>query len=156
MIDKSSNEIIILLNHGVFHLTKIKTKNIKMKKLLLITFIVMVTMKVGYSQPGGHDPAASIQKEIDGLTRELSLTKDQVEKVTPIVNAEHKRMSEAFAKMQVGGTPDHSKMQAERAKITAETDTQLKAVLTTEQSVKLDAYRKVQAEAHANKYQQQK
>ena len=36
MIIKSPNEIISLLNNGVFHLTKIKIKNNKMKKLVLV------------------------------------------------------------------------------------------------------------------------
>jgi hypothetical protein len=41
MIDKLPNEIIILLNHGVFHLTKIKLKNNKMKKTFAILLLTL-------------------------------------------------------------------------------------------------------------------
>jgi hypothetical protein len=40
MIEETPNEIIILLNHGVFHLTKIKIKNNKMKNTFKTIFIV--------------------------------------------------------------------------------------------------------------------
>jgi hypothetical protein len=46
-------------------------------------------------------------------------------------------------------------MTEERTKMQAETDKLLKAVLTTEQGVKLDAYRKKQAEERAKRMQGQ-
>ena len=125
-----------------------------MKKLLLVVFVAIMTFGSGFAQPGGGDPAARLQRELDGLTTELGLSKDQVAKVTPIVTEAQKKQSEAFAKMrEAGGQMDRAKMNEERAKMTAETDKKLKAVITAEQGVKLDAYRKKQAEERAKRMQ---
>lgn len=125
-----------------------------MKKLLLIVFVVIAALGSGFAQPGGGDPAARLQRELDGLTTELGLSKDQVAKVTPIVTEAQKKQSETFAKMrEAGGDIDRDKMREERTKMTAETDKKLKAVLTAEQGVKLDAYRKKQAEERAKRMQ---
>jgi Spy/CpxP family protein refolding chaperone len=123
-----------------------------MKKLLLVVFVAIVAMGSGFAQPGGGDPAARLQKEINDLTSELSLTKDQVAKVTPIITEAQKKQQEAFAKMrEAGGEMDRDKMRDDRAKMMADTDKKLKAVLTAEQGVKLDAYRKKQAEERAKR-----
>ena len=125
-----------------------------MKKLLLVVFVAILAMGSGFAQPQGQrDPAARLQREIDNLTTELTLTKDQVAKVTPIVTEAQKKQSEAFAKMREGGM-DRDKMFEERTKMMAETDKALKAVLTPAQGVKLDAYRKKQAEERAQRMQQ--
>ena len=125
-----------------------------MKKLLLIVFVVIAAMGSGCAQPGGGDPAARLQRELDGLTTELGLTKDQVAKVTPIVTEAQKKQSEAFAKMrEASGEMDRDKMREDRAKMQAETDKAIKAVITAEQGVKLDAYRKKQAEERAKRMQ---
>ena len=125
-----------------------------MKKLLLVVFVAIMTIGSGFAQPGGGDPAARLQRELDGLTTELGLTKDQVAKVTPIVTEAQKKQSEAFAKMrEAGGEMDRDKMREDRAKMQAETDKAIKAVITAEQGVKLDAYRKKQAEERAKRMQ---
>jgi hypothetical protein len=126
-----------------------------MKKLLFAVLIALLAMGSGYAQPGGGDPAARLQKEIDGLTTALSLTKDQVEKISPIVAAGQKKQSELYAKMhEAGGEVDRDKMHTEMSKLQAETDTELKKVLTAEQGPKLDAYRKQQADERAKRMQQ--
>ena len=113
-----------------------------MKKLLLVLFVAIMTMGSGFAQPGGGDPAARLQREIDGLTTELGLTKDQVAKVTPIVTEAQKKQSEAFAKMR-----------EERTKMQAETDKKISAVITPAQAEKLVVYRKKQAEERAKRMQ---
>ncbi len=120
-----------------------------MKKLSLFVFIVIIAMGTAFAQPGGGDPAANLQKEIDNLTKELSLTKDQVAKITPILTEARQKQADAVAKMRESGNVDRDKMREERMKMLADTDKQLKAVLTPEQGVKLDAYRKKQAEERA-------
>ena len=125
-----------------------------MKKLLLLVFVVIVAIGSGFAQPGGGDPAARLQREIDGLTTELSLTKDQVAKVKPIITEAQKKQQEAFTKMrEAGGEMDRDKMRDDRTKMMADTDKKLKAVLTPAQGVKLDAYRKKQAEERAKRMQ---
>ena len=127
-----------------------------MKKLVLVVFVVLFALGSSFAQPGGGDPAARLQRELDGLTTELGLTKDQLAKVTPIVTDAQKKQSEAYAKMrEAGGTMDRTKMREERNKMQAETDKQIKAVITPEQGVKLDAFRKKQAEERAKRMQGQ-
>ena len=120
-----------------------------MKKLSMFVFIVIMAMGTAFAQPGGGDPAANLQKEIDNLTKELSLTKDQVAKITPILTEARQKQADAVAKMRESGNVDRDKLREERMKMLADTDKQLKAVLTPEQGVKLDAYRKKQAEERA-------
>jgi hypothetical protein len=121
-----------------------------MKKLLMVIFVVTLVMSSGFAQQ--RDPAARLQREIEGLTTALGLSKDEVAKITPIVTEAQKKQSEAFAKMREGGAEvDRAKMQEVRVKITAETDKALKAVLTADQGVKLDAFRKQQAEERAKR-----
>ncbi len=124
-----------------------------MKKLLLFVFVAIMTMGSGFAQPGGGDPVARLQREIDNLTTELGLSKDQVAKVTPIVTEAQKKQSEAFAKMREGGNVDRDKMREERTKMQAETDKKVKAVITAAQGVKLDAFRKKQIEERAKRMQ---
>lgn len=125
-----------------------------MKKIALVLFIAVIAMSSVFAQPGG-DPAARLQREIEGLTTELGLSKDQVEKITPIVTESQKKQREEFTKMRESGSFDRDKMMELRTKMQAETDKQLKAILTPEQGVKLDAYRKKQAEERAKRMQGQ-
>jgi hypothetical protein len=126
-----------------------------MKKLLVFVLVAVLAIGSSFAQPGGGDPAARLQRELDGLTTALSLSKDEVAKITPIVTEAQKKQSEAFAKMRESGTMDRDKMREERTKMQTETDKLLKAVLTADQGVKLDAYRKQQAEERAKRMQQQ-
>ena len=124
-----------------------------MKKIGLVLFIAVMAINSVFAQPG--DPAARLQRELNGLTTELGLSKDQLEKVTPIVTEAQKKQSEEFTKMRESGDFDRTKMMELRTKMQAETDKLLKAVLTPEQDVKLDAYRKKQAEERAKRMQGQ-
>ncbi len=125
-----------------------------MKKILLVVFVAILAMGSGFAQQGGGDPAARLQREIDGLKTELGLSADQLAKVTPIVTEAQKKQAEAFAKMREGGAEiDRDKMREERTKSAAETDKKIKAVITAEQGAKLDAFRKKQAEERAKRMQ---
>jgi len=125
-----------------------------MKKIALVLFVAVMAMSSVFAQPGG-DPAARLQREIEGLTTELGLSKDQVTKITPIVTEAQNKQREEFTKMRESGSFDRDKMMELRTKMQAETDKQLKAILTPEQGVKLDAYRKKQAEERAKRMQGQ-
>lgn len=122
-----------------------------MKKILLVVFVAILAMGSGFAQQGGGgDPAARLQRNIEGLTTALGLSADQVAKVTPILSEAQKAQIEAYAKMSAGGADvDRDKMREERTKSAAETDKKIKAVITAEQGVKLDAYRKKQADERA-------
>lgn len=125
-----------------------------MKKIALVLFVAVMAMSSVFAQPGG-DPAARLQREIEGLTTELGLSKDQVTKITPIVTEAQNKQREEFTKMRESGSFDRDKMMELRNKMQAETDKQLKAVLTPEQGIKLEAYRKKQAEERAKRMQGQ-
>ncbi|MCE1198569.1 MAG: hypothetical protein LWW85_06335, partial [Marinilabiliales bacterium] len=77
-----------------------------MKKLVLAFLVAFLAIGTSFAQPGGGDPAARLQRELDGLTTALGLTKDQVAKVTPILTEAAKARSEMFAKMREGGNMD--------------------------------------------------
>ena len=124
-----------------------------MKKIVMILFVVTLVAGSGYAQQ--MDPAARLQREIEGLTAALGLNADEVAKITPIVTEGQKKQSDAFAKMREAGEMDREKMRETRTKIMGETDKALKAVLTPEQGVKLDEFRKKQAEERAKRMQGQ-
>ena len=124
-----------------------------MKKLILVIWISVFALGTSFAQPGG-DPATRLQRELDGLTTELGLSAEQLAKVTPIVTDAQKKQSEAYAKMRDEGA-DRTKMREARNKMRAETDKLIKAVVTPEQGVKLDAYRVKQDEERAKRMQQQ-
>jgi len=124
-----------------------------MKKIVMILFVVTLVAGSGYAQQ--MDPAARLQREIEGLTAALGLNADEVAKITPIVTEGQKKQSEAFAKMREAGEMDREKMRETRTKIMGETDKALKAVLTPDQGVKLDEFRKKQAEERAKRMQGQ-
>lgn len=124
-----------------------------MKKLLVLALVAILAIGTGVAQQ--RDPAARLQREIEGLTTALSLSKEDVAKITPIVTEGQKKQMEAFAKMRESGDMDRDKMREAMTTLRAETDKQLKAVLTPEQGVKLDAYRKQQAEERAKRMQGQ-
>lgn len=125
-----------------------------MKKLALIILVAIMAVGSGFAQPG-VDPAERLQREITGLTTALGLSTDDVAKITPIVTEAQKKQSEAFAKMRENGDMDRDKMRETMTKMREETDKKLKEVLTPEQGVKLDAYRKQQAEERAKRMQGQ-
>lgn len=123
-----------------------------MKKLVVFTLFAFLAIGSVFAQQ--RDPAARLEREIEGLTAALSLSQDEVAKITPIVTEAQKKQSESWAKMRESGAEmDREKMREERTKMTAETDKKLKAVLTAEQGLKLDAYRKKQAEERAARMQ---
>lgn len=124
-----------------------------MKKLLVLALVAILSIGTGMAQQ--FDPAARLQREIEQLTTALSLSKEDVAKITPIVTEAQKKQSESFAKMREGGDMDMTKMREEMTKARTETDKQLKAVLTPAQGVKLDAFRKQQEEERARRMQGQ-
>ena len=122
-----------------------------MKKLLLFALVAVLVIGSCFAQQ--RDPAARLKAEIEGLTAALSLSQDEVAKITPIVTEAQTKQLEAFAKMREGGTMDRVQMREEITKMRTETDIKLKEILTAEQGEKLDAYRKKQAEELAKRVQ---
>lgn len=122
-----------------------------MKKIFLMVFVVVIALSSSFAQPGGGDPAARLQREIDGLTTALGLSKDDIAKITPIVTEAQKKQSETFSKMRESGSMDREKMREEMTKMRTETDKKLKEVLTAEQGLKLDEFRKKQEEERAQR-----
>ena len=117
-----------------------------MKKILVFALMVMLGLGSAFAQQQ-RDPAAQLQRQVDGLTTALSLTPDQVAKITPILKDAQEKQAAARAKArEAGGTPDREKMMADRKKMTEETDAKIKPILKGDQVTKLADYRKKQAE----------
>ncbi len=126
-----------------------------MKRLVLVLFIAVLSMGSAFSQPDQRNPAERNQREIDNLTTELGLSKDQVNKITPLVVEAQNKQGLAIAKMrEAGGNFDRDKMREMRLKMITETDQKLKGIISAEQAVKLDAFRKKQAEERKKKMEQ--
>jgi periplasmic protein CpxP/Spy len=124
-----------------------------MKKILVFALMIMLGLCSGYAQQGGNrDPAAMLQRQVEGLTTALALTPDQVTKITPILKEAQEKQAAARAKArEAGGTPDREKMMADRKKATEELDAKIKPILKADQVTKLADYRKQQAERMKNR-----
>ena len=123
--------------------------------ILMIAFGIGTAMAQGGGQGGQRvSPEERLKRDVEQLTEALSLTPDQVTKVTPILKEASEKQREAFQKMRESGDqPDFAKMQEQRNKMTAEMDAKLNAVLTKEQQPKLKAYREKQAEERRQRMQ---
>ena len=122
-----------------------------MKKLLVFALVAILAIGSCFAQQ--RDPAVRLKLDIEGLTTALGLSQDEVAKITPILTEAQTKQLEAFAKMRESGDMDREKMREEITKMKAETDKKLKEVLTADQGVKLDAYRKKQAEEREKRMQ---
>ena len=119
----------------------------------MVVLVAVMAASTCFAQMGGN-PEERLKKEVDNLTTALSLTKDQVAKVTTIVTEAQKIQGEAFQKMRDSFDMYRNKMREEMMKMRADTDKKLKAVLTAEQAPKLDAFRKQQDEERAKRMQE--
>ena len=124
-----------------------------MKKVFLFALVAVLAIGSCFAQQ--RDPAARLQRDIEGITAALSLTPEEVAKITPILTEAQKTQLEAFAKMRESGDMDRDKMREEIVKLRTESYKKLKEFLTPEQGVKLDDYRKQQAEERARRMQGQ-
>ena len=123
---------------------------------MLIAMFAIIGFATSFAQPGGGNrlsPEERLKRDVDQLTKELSLTPEQVTKVTPILKETQDKISESFQKMRESGNMDREQMNAERAKLNTAQDQKLTAVLTADQAKKLADLRKKQEEERAQRMQ---
>ena len=103
-----------------------------MKKISTI-FAFVVEMMAFSTQihAQGMDPQAMVQRQVDRMTTELSLSKDQVAKVEPLIAARMKKMME----LREQGM-EREEMMAEMKKVNDAQAEEFKAILTPEQQEK--------------------
>jgi ribosomal protein S13 len=124
-----------------------------MKKILVFALMVMLGLGSAFAQQQ-RDPAQMLQRQVDRMKEALSLTDDQVAKITPILKDVQEKQFAAFKKMrEAGGSFDRDKMMADRKKMNDEVDAKIKPILKADQVKKLAEYRKAQAERMANRGQ---
>jgi hypothetical protein len=124
-----------------------------MKKILVFALMVMLGLGSAFAQQQ-RDPAQVLQRQVDRLKETLSLTDDQVAKITPILKESQEKQAAERAKMrEAGGTPDREKMMANMKKANDEVDAKMKPFLKADQVTKLADYRKQQAERMQNRGQ---
>jgi Spy/CpxP family protein refolding chaperone len=110
-----------------------------MKKISTIFAFVVAMMAFSTNiHAQGMDPQAMIQRQVDRMTTELSLTKDQVAKVEPLIEARMKKMME----LREQGM-EREEMMAEMKKVNDTQAEQFKAILTPEQ---LEKYKTMQSQ----------
>lgn len=124
-----------------------------MKKILVFALMVMLGLGSAFAQPQ-RDPAQMLQRQVDRMKEALSLTSDQVAKITPILKESQEKQAAARAKArEAGGTFDRNKFMADLKKANEEVDGKIKPILTADQVTKLADFRKAQAERMANRGQ---
>lgn len=124
-----------------------------MKKILVFALMVMLGLGSAFAQQQ-RDPAAMLQRQIDGLKTALALTPDQVTKITPILKDAQEKQAAARAKArEAGGSFDREKFMADMKKATEEIDAKIKPILKADQVTKLADYRKQMAERMRNRQQ---
>ena len=109
-----------------------------MKKISTI-FAFVVAMMAFSTQihAQGMDPQAMVQRQIDRMETELTLSKDQIKKIEPLVTVRMEKMMEF---RQAG--MEREAMQAEMKKLNDAQLESLKTILTPEQ---LEKYKTMQA-----------
>ena len=118
-----------------------KTKRMKKKLLLAIGIIGIGTLcsfaitqnNIGGLHGHGHDHKKMIEKKIAYLTQELSLTKEQQQKVEEISEKFSKKMMEMKKSSE-----DHAVMKESMMKMMMEAKTEISAILTEEQKAKFE------------------
>jgi Spy/CpxP family protein refolding chaperone len=109
----------------------------KMKKISTILAFVVAMMAFSTNiHAQGMDPQVMIQRQVERMTTELSLSKDQVAKIEPLIEA---RMNKMMELRQQG--MEREEMMAEMKKINDAQAEQFKAILTPEQ---LEKYKTMQ------------
>jgi len=127
-----------------------------MKKVLLVALLAIGVSAASYAQggPGGGGFGRTPAEQAEALKTSLSLTADQVTKVTAVYTAQTKKRDSLF---QAGGGPgaggDFQAMMATMTKMNDETNAKIKAILTPQQ---LPAFQKeIDAQAERRKQMMQ-
>jgi hypothetical protein len=108
-----------------------------MKKISTIfAFVVSMIAFSTNIHAQGMDPQVMIQRQVERMTTELTLSKDQVAKIEPLIEA---RMNKMMELRQQG--MEREEMMAEMKKINDAQAEQFKAILTPEQ---LEKYKTMQ------------
>ena len=108
-------------------------------KKLIASFAIMAILMSFSTQVSAQDfnPQAMVQRQIDRMETELTLSKDQIKKIEPLVTTRMEKMMEF---RQAG--MEREAMQAEMKKLNDAQLESLKAILTPEQ---LEKYKTMQA-----------
>ena len=107
-------------------------------KKLITSFAILATLMSFSTQVSAQDfnPQAMVQRQIDRMETELTLSKDQIKKIEPLVTVRMEKMEFRQAGME------REAMQAEMKKLNDAQLESLKAILTPEQ---LEKYKTMQA-----------
>lgn len=125
-----------------------------MRNFLVVLLMIAFGIGSAFAQPQRLSPEERLKRDIDQLTQACSLTPEQVSKITPLVKEANEKQMAMFQKMrESGGQPDRQKMQEERNKISSELDAKIGAVISKQQMIKLQAFRKEQEEQRRQRMQ---
>ena len=110
-------------------------------KKLITSFAILATLMSFSTKVSAQDfnPQAMVQRQIDRMETELTLSKDQIKKIEPLVTARMEKMMEF---RQAG--MEREAMQAEMKKLNDAQLESLKTILTPEQ---LEKYKTMQSQA---------
>lgn len=134
---------------------------LNLKQLLLIAILLVLTASNLIGQERQRDlNETSILKRIENLKKDLALTDEQVQKITPILEANRKRNKQSrddLRKELKADRQNRRAMMGQMRKATAENqqklNASLKEILTKEQFEKLQEIQKKQREEMMKKRQ---
>jgi len=103
-----------------------------MKKLILLSFLLVAALFV-HAQRGGGNPEARAQKQVDRLTEQLNLSVDQQTKMHQVFIDRHQSRKTGGKKMQDMNEDERAAMKAERKAAKIAFDNNVAAILTPAQ-----------------------
>ncbi len=103
-----------------------------MKKLILLSFLLVATLLV-HAQRGGGNPEARAQKQVDRLTEQLNLSADQQSQLYDLFIDRHQNRKADGEKMKDLDQAERDAVKAERKTAKAAFDNSVAAILTPAQ-----------------------
>lgn len=116
-----------------------------MKKLFTLMTALLLTATIGMAQQP-RDPKERVKTQMERYQPELKLNADQTAKFEAVLLAEAEKMNKLFEE----SNGDRDAMMASRQKLTAETSTKVKEILTADQFKK---YEELRAQQRGNRPQ---
>lgn len=111
-----------------------------MKKLLIICTLLFSAITFAQAQEGERQmptPEQRVQRNVDQLTKKLSLTDDQKTKVKAIYTDQMTQQ----AKLREEAGDDRAAMRTKMMQLMTDTDTKITALLTAEQKTAFEAFK---------------
>jgi len=124
-------------------------KEVTVMKRLISSVVMLVMLTTMASFAGEHGKKMTVDEKISWMSKELGLTADQQTKLKPILESQQQQIDAVWKDTSL---TDEAKM-AKKTEIKSSTNTQINALLTTEQQAKYATLQQQSKSATAAKNQ---